>query len=98
MVKVAVPDPAPDHLRFGCSAEQRPAVDDRRARPVVVCKWSASERPNLDHYRLLRLDLNEKGWRQVVYRGKDTSFVDEKVQARAQLQATWSRRLTTEAT
>ena len=76
-----MPDPAPDHLRFGCSAEQRTAVDDRRVRPVVACKWAASERPNFDHYRLLRLDLNEKGWRQVVYRGKDTSFVDEKVRA-----------------
>jgi hypothetical protein len=81
MVKVAVPDPAPDHLRLDCSAEQRTAADNVRAHPVVACKWSASERSNLDHYRLLRLDLNEKSWRQVVYRGKDTSFVDEKVRA-----------------
>jgi hypothetical protein len=28
---------------------------------------------------VLRLELNAKSWRQVVYRGKDTSFVDEKV-------------------
>jgi hypothetical protein len=68
MVRVAVPDPAPDHLRLSCSAEQRGAADNV-TRPVVGCQWSASERNHLAGYRLFRLDLNEKGWRQVVYRG-----------------------------
>ena len=78
MVRVAVPDPAPDHLRLTCSTEE-PDATDKLARPVVGCKWSASERKHLAGYRLFRLDLNEKSWRQVVYRGEDTSFVDEKV-------------------
>jgi outer membrane biosynthesis protein TonB len=72
LVRVAVPDPGPDQLRFSCSAEERNAV---------ACKWSASERKALDHYRLFRLDLNAKRWRQVIYTGPETSFIDEKVQA-----------------
>jgi hypothetical protein len=79
MVRVAVPDPAPDHLRLGCSAEERAAADNTARRPVVACTWSAPDGKHLAGFRLFRLDLNEKGWRQVVYRGEDTSFVDEKV-------------------
>jgi hypothetical protein len=79
-VRVAVPDPGPDQLRFGCSAEER-TVTSNQASPAVACRWSASERRTLDHDRLFRLDLDGKSWRQVVYRGKDTSFVDERVEA-----------------
>jgi hypothetical protein len=79
LVRVAVPDPGPDHLRFGCSVKERSAVDQKN-RPAVACKWSESERRALDHYRLFRLDLNAESWRQVVYRGKETSFVDQKVE------------------
>ena len=80
LVRVAVPDPGPDHLRFGCSAGEHNAVDQKN-RPAVACKWSPSERRALDHYRLFKLELNAKTWRQVVYRGQDTFFVDEKVEA-----------------
>ena len=80
LVRVAVPDPGPDHLRFSCAAEER-TVTSSLVRPAVGCKWSPSERKALDHYRLFRLDLNAKDWRQVIYRGGETSFVDEKVQA-----------------
>jgi hypothetical protein len=73
-------DPGPDQLRFACSAEER-TVTSNQAGPAVACKWSTSERRTLDHYRLFRLDLNGESWRQVVYRGKDTSFVDGRVEA-----------------
>lgn len=79
MVRIAVPDPGPDHLRFSCAAEERTVTSS--AGPAVACKWSPSDRKTLDHYRLFRLDLNAKDWRQVIYRGGETSFVDEKVQA-----------------
>jgi hypothetical protein len=74
-VRVAVPDPGPDQLRFSCAAEEG------NTDPAVACKWSASERKMLDHYRLFRLELNSRSWRQVIYRGLEASFVDEKVAA-----------------
>lgn len=74
-VVVKIPTPA-DHLRLSCAVEQR-ADDARRARPAVACKWSPAERDDLAGYRLFKADGT--GWRQVVYRGPDTAFLDVKV-------------------
>ncbi len=76
-VVVKVPAPA-DHLRLSCAVVE-PAAGAlvRPADPAVACKWSPSERNDLRGYRLFRAD--GRGWRHVVYRGKDTTYLDEKV-------------------
>jgi hypothetical protein len=56
-----------EHPRLECQA-----VDG----PAVACKWSASDHPGLAGYRLFRA---QRWMGQVVYRGKETTFLDKDV-------------------
>jgi hypothetical protein len=64
-------------LRLACDVVRQ--VDG----PAVSCSWSTppGSRYGFGHYRLFKLELNARTWRQVIYRGGETSFVDEKVEA-----------------
>jgi hypothetical protein len=78
LITVLVPAPAgaqtEDRKREHLELECRP-VSEANA-PAVACKWSASSHPDLAGYRLFRA---QRWMGQVVYRGKETSFVDHDV-------------------
>jgi hypothetical protein len=78
LITVLVPAPAgaqtEDRKRERLELECRP-VSEANA-PAVACKWSASSHPDLAGYRLFRA---QRWMGQVVYRGKETSFVDHDV-------------------
>jgi fibronectin type 3 domain-containing protein len=78
--RVRIPPERPERLKLECSVVPAHETDTAQAdladQKAVACKWSASTDPDLDHYRLGRFT---RGGRQVVYRGKDTSFVDREV-------------------
>jgi hypothetical protein len=78
--RVRIPPERPERLKLDC--EVVPAHDPTTAQAdladqkAVACKWSASADPAFDHYRLGRFG---RGGRQIVYKGKETSFVDREV-------------------
>jgi hypothetical protein len=79
---VRVPRVPPEPMKLACEPNAALTVTsgDTPAppgAPAVTCKWTAVDRPDLAGYRLWKGDREHRP--HVVYKGKDTSFVDTDV-------------------